>query len=634
MVELFVRLGCAAVFLILGWLRLAPMDVAWKVALALAGMSLFGWQLERNGLKKSGVAGFFAIAEGFALALFLASSGTIQQLGFLVLIPCIYAGARFGSPMISMAPLAASSVVAAGTLFAKNGIPAPEVLVHAAGVLSVSLLLGQRRPVEVSETVEESEEPVEEPQRSPQLVEDLLELRENFRKLRDAYSDLERKSWRDKIAARIARAQEFEGSRFYKELCQALKDLSRAEEIAIYTLAQFEQLMVVKSVSQDFPTEMKDSAIQVDVNRAPIVVREQAEDALLALSAGTPVANVLLIHKGAVLGMICAIEPNSAKLDDIRRVLTEASPIAAAAVDSEVQREARDRRVKELELVYEVSSISTGASTPATLAARITRELKQSLEVDGVVMALIEAGKEIPLSSEGSSKSLLDCMSFDTGKGISGWIAEGGSEVVLFDARQDSRCDAEATLKRRIGCYALVPLWAGAEVVGYISASTQAAGGIDVDQIATLRLVAAETSRALERLVGADSGGMMTPREFSKTTQAADGVLVYLEPLKRDQIVAAYGVAAYEAAIRKFAHQVRVKLPAGGCLCRRDQGDFLVFLDTDEEFARNWANEVAASASFIAISTSDPAKRIPLALRAKVARLTSQTDQLSPEFAA
>ncbi|HWA83996.1 MAG TPA: hypothetical protein VG820_11200, partial [Fimbriimonadaceae bacterium] len=129
-------------------------------------------------------------------------------------------------------------------------------------------------------------------------------------------------------------------------------------------------------------------------------------------------------------------------------------------------------------------------------------------------------------------------------------------------------------------------------------------------------------------------GGLMTPQEFWLATEGGSGSLVYLEPLRRDQTVANFGYAAFEEALRKLAHQVRAKLPAGGSLCRRNQGDFLVYLDIDEERARAWANEVAASAALIAISTSDPAKRVPLALRARVAQLTSQTHQLSERISA
>src|SRR4051812_42088451 len=108
MVELFVRLSICALFLGLGLLGIVPFDVSWKAAAALAGMSLFGWRLEAKGFKNSGVAGFFAIGEGFILCLVLASGGMLHEVGFLTLVPCIYAAARFSSPMTSMAPLAAS----------------------------------------------------------------------------------------------------------------------------------------------------------------------------------------------------------------------------------------------------------------------------------------------------------------------------------------------------------------------------------------------------------------------------------------------------------------------------------------------------------------------------------------------
>lgn len=631
MVELIVRLCVSLAFIVLGFVGFVPFDMAWKASAALAGLSFFGWQLEEKGLKNSGVAGFFAIAEGFILALYLASSGRLADLGFLILIPCIHAGARFGSPMISMAPLAASALVAADCLFAKAGKPSPLVLVHAVGVLSVSLLLGFRK--HHSGSVPSTLEP--EFDRTPQVVEDgLLQLRENYRRLRDAYTDLERRSKKDKVAARIARAQAWEGERFYSELCAALRELAHAEELAVYTLAQFDEVMVVRSVSEDYPGELKDLSIEVDVEQAPILIREQAENAVCALAAGAPVANVLLIHQGKMVGMVCAIEPNRHRLEEIRKQLTEAAPFAAKAVDVEIERDARDRRLKELELLYEMSSITSGATTPIALAGRIIREMRQSLRLDSASVTFIEDGEELVLAKEGSRSQLLDCMTFPAGPGLKGWLASGTPELVLFDARQDPRCSPDETLRRRIGSFVLIPLWVGSEVSGYLSAATQVAGGIDVDQIGTLHIVASEMSRAIERLRGIMPGGMMTPQEFWDATAGGQGSLVYLEPLRRDQTIANFGYAAFEDALRKLSHQVRAKLPAGGCLCRRNQGDFLVYLNADEDVARNWANEVAASASFIALSTSDPTKRVPLALRARVAQLASQSHQLSESISA
>ena len=65
-------------------------------------------------------------------------------------------------------------------------------------------------------------------------------------------------------------------------------------------------------------------------------------------------------------GMVCAIEASATKLDDIRRSLTEAAPVVARAISAEMDREAHVRRVAELELVYELGSIATGAAGTTT----------------------------------------------------------------------------------------------------------------------------------------------------------------------------------------------------------------------------------------------------------------------------
>src|SRR5688572_14577135 len=103
MVELCVRLVVALGFVALSWLGVGSFDVGWKSATALAAISLFAWRVDLKGLMNSGVAGFFAIAEAFLIALFLGNAGYLDQLGFLVLAPCVFAGAKFGSPMLSMA---------------------------------------------------------------------------------------------------------------------------------------------------------------------------------------------------------------------------------------------------------------------------------------------------------------------------------------------------------------------------------------------------------------------------------------------------------------------------------------------------------------------------------------------------
>ena len=86
--------------------------------------------------------------------------------------------------------------------------------------------------------------------------------------------------------------------------------------------------------------------------------------------------------------------------------------------------------------------------------------------------------------------------------------------------------------------------------------------------------------------------------------------------------------------MRRLTGQVRAALPEGSSLCRRDRGDLVALLQTDEEFARRWANEIAAGASLIGVTMGEKGKRIPFAIRAKVAALDPHLREVSTESAA
>jgi hypothetical protein len=70
-------------------------------------------------------------------------------------------------------------------------------------------------------------------------------------------------------------------------------------------------------------------------------------------------------------------------------------------------------------------------------------------------------------------------------------------------------------------------------------------------------------------------------------------------------------------------------VPSGSLICRRDDGDYIVFLrGQNEETARVWANEIVATAALVPLTTLDGRNRMPMALRAKVATLTPQKDRI------
>lgn len=626
MLELSVRLVACVVMAILGLAQITPLAASWQAAMAVGALSVLAWWLDERARLNPGVAGFIAVGEAGALAYFLRAAEWHQTLGFLVLLPCALAAAFRGAPLVSMAPLAATSLVVADATMSRSGVPDPRTLAHAAVMLAIALVLGYRRAIPAVEPVERD---------APQMIEDgAFQIRENYRKLRAAYQDLESRARRDRIAARICACGDFRGRAFYIELCQAVRELTGASQVAVYTVGQFGDSLVVRGVTEDYPQPVRDQMVAVDLSKAPALIRQSAEAALRAATSGLDVASSLMLARGKVLGLLVAAPPHPNRDEETRARLEEIAPYVASAVDAEIERAFGQGRVRELELLYELSSVSTGSSTPAGLAARVVRELGAIVDVDALSVVLFDDDREIILASHGPSMALVEGMTFANGPGVKGWLDLGAPELSLYDARLDPRCDPRDSLERRVGAYFLAPLWSGLAPIGYLSAATHVAGGIDRGDVASLRLATHELCRALERVDGEMAGGLMTPREFSNATAHREGRLVYFEILRREELVAAHGASVVDIAARKLANLIRAQLPPEAALCRRDQNDFLAFLPTDDEFARRWANDVSAGACLIGIATEEAGRWIPLALRARVAAVNPQSREASSEIAA
>ncbi len=631
MVELGARLIVAgAVLFVSGMFGILDFDFAVKVSAALAAVGIFGYLLERKGLKNPGVAGFFAIADCYAIALVLARIGHLPDLGFLVLAPCAFAAARHGSPPNFMAPLAASSLLVAHAVFSEGKMPSQMLLAQACGLLVIGLLFSQTKVVQV-------ETPAETPLRDTDIVlerEDYLELRENFRKLRDAYRDLEFKSRRGRMISIIDDARNGSGERLFQRLANKVQEVTGADHVAIYTVAQYAEQLVVRATTAGYPTELSDVSLRVDLDLAPGQIKHRVEQSLLALKSDTErtrVANVILIESGRVAGMITLAHTEPMKLADAQSKAEEIAPYLASLIQDEMKAEAERRRLRETELLYEVATVTAGATNVASLASRVVRELFETIEADHVGIYLLEGSETIQLANQGARLRLLDALKLSGGAGLGGWLNSDSPEIIVFDARDDHRVDAQEALKRRVGSFVLLPLSSPQGPIGFLTAATHGRGGLDKPEIESLRIASVELAQAIQRLQGAslEPEGVMTPAEFGKRVQKGKGSFVYLEPLRRDQLAETFGKPALDQALRKFVAQLKRSLPKGGCVCRRDEGDYVVFLPkATVDKASSWANDATASAAMIAVKTLDGSAKIPLALRAKVASLDRQESEV------
>lgn len=637
MVELGIRLLIAgAVLFVAGMFGALGFDFAWKAALATASIAFFGWRLEVKGLKNPGVAGFIAVADAFTIALLLGSADQLGNFGFLVLAPCAFAAARHGSQPNFMAPLAGSSLLVAHSAFHQGQVPGPFLLAQAACVLSVGLLLSHTKVVTVTA-------PHTEALSDDAIVlekEDYFEMRENFRKLRDAYRDLEFKSRKGRLLTQLDETRTGADEKFYYRLVNKLKELTGADSAALYTVAQFADQFVVKGATAGFPTEYEEASLQTDLNLAPGQIKHKMERALAAVKSDADrsrVANVILIESGKIVGMLTLGHTELDQLADAQAKAEEMAGYVASMIQMESRRETERRRLRETEMLYEVATVTSGSTNPTNLAARVARELFETIQVDHVGIYLLEGSESLMLANQGVRVRMLDSMQFAGGEGVQGWINTNAPELVIFDAREDHRIDAQEALKKRVGSFAVLPLPGAMEPIGYITAASHSRGGLDIPELEALRVASVELAQAIRRLKGGAHAaeGVMTPSEFAARVKGANGSLVYLEPLKREQLAETFGRPALNLALRKFVSQIRRRLPQGGCVCRRDEGDYIVFLPGSTlSAATSWANDAAASASMIAVKTPDGSAKIPLALRAKAAELDRQESEVFQEISA
>lgn len=632
MVELAIRLVLAALAPLVAYTIGADVELWGKIAGVSAALSIFAFILDRRNLRTPQAATLMAAVDAALVGYLLASAGVANSLAFLVLAPCVYAIRRLHASEAVLAPLAAASMFAGNAIASKTPFPEPMLVGQALGVIAILLLMPPLTPS--TDIV-----PAEPNKADLDITDDYIQLRENYRKLRDSFQEMERRTRKDRVAGQLAELCSLQGERLHQKLVKKLSELIGADDIALYTLAQFDDSMVVRATTSNFPKTMADEAIVIDPRVGAYDLLSDINRSVKALRTddGTNVANVLLLNAGRTVGMMCISCADREQLECARREATEASGVIAAMLSDDHSRDAQSRRLRQAELLYELSTVTSGATTPTSLADRALRELREIMPLDHLSMVQFDEGEPMLLGFHGATMKLIDVMSFAGGPGLDGWLNTGAPELVLFDARADARCPSEEALKRRIGSYYLAPLGSGTEPVGYLCAASHRVGGIDVAEVESLRIVASELGRALEALLSDESaaGGVMSPVEFQKHIATTPGSLVVLEVLRREALIESFGSPALSFAVRKLLTRIRARLPHGGAVCLRAQGDYVAYLPRFEpEQATSWANEVSATASMIGILGKDGTSRIPLALRAKVAGLNPQEHELLTNFAA
>lgn len=631
MVELGVRIGLAILVAATGLLYGQPKpELALQISLVYILTSCGVFALDYYKKRNSGVAGFVAVFDAMFIAVVLSSIGQLDRYGFMVLAPMMWATGRYASDAAAMAPLVAATVMVSSNFFGSGGFTVT-VMLHTLGILGVGLLTNQSKVV-----VKDREIPVEVTRQIEVESEESIRMKETYASLKSHISELEESTKRERLGMKLWAAANAGDEPPMLAMAAKLKEDSGLEGVAIYTLNSRDRRFVVSAVSGKVPSKIRDSALTIGkgLSEAQMVDRLTRQISELRDSERAVKVKTLLIkNQGKPCGCLAMFDPQPLIVENAATNTRPVMDYMGGLVAQAVKKDDEVRRLREAEVLYGVASVSIGAESKQNLISRVLREIGDAIQVDHLAAYLVDGQEAIPVTTIGANHRVMDHLSFAYGAGMSGWLLTNTPEVVAVDALEDDRIDRTIALKNRIGSLVLIPILDGDQPLGYVTASTHRVGGIDQARLETLRAVVAELSQALLRQDMASDNplGAMTPKEFYESVRKGGaGYFVYFDLTNREQLQKEFGKPAIDAAMRKITHRLRVRLPSGGGMCRRDEGDFVAYLaGVSDDTAQRWSNEAAAALNGLNLTTPDGRHRLGFLVRAKVAPFTPQKSQVS-----
>jgi GGDEF domain-containing protein len=557
-----------------------------------------------------------ALIDGVALALLLAATGNLENFALSILLPALAAARRYRADVAFTVPIVVGASLAAQLLFASGNWSAP-FLAQCALVLGMGLLIP--RPVADGE-----EHRLSLPQTPVLPVPDQLEIRERFRRLKSYARELESRVGRDRWVTVLYEAKDNGSGRLTPRLAKTLRDHSGAAAVSIHLVD--ESRLVMAAGAGRLEETVRRMAFNLTAGLSDQMIEDRIHASLSALAdehQRQHSASVFLRHRGDLIGMVNVYHSDPEQLASARARVELAKPVLVALITDERRCQGLRRRLAETETLYGVATLVAGSETIENVLRRVVRNLSPEWDIDGMGVYRLVDGAYEPIEAAGSPLLLFDCMSFATGPGVGGWSKLGRPELYIPDTDDDQRVDSRTALKLRIGSFAALPI----HDEFFLAVSCHSTFGISREAMASLRMIAAELESAIYRLEGnRTASGLSHPTEFFQlVAEASEGWLCYLEPLRRDELIDRVGRPAYDRALRQLSIKLRMVLPPGGIICRRDEGDFVAFLPgADAETAQSYLNEASATAAMLALRTPDGKQRIPLALRGRRAEVAKR----------
>lgn len=239
------------------------------------------------------------------------------------------------------------------------------------------------------------------------------------------------------------------------------------------------------------PVETNEEARQNPTTVKPVLV--------MLLREPTAEANDL----GRVIGAVGVCEPRGAarfNQTDVERFNILAFPAAETIGNIERQR-GLQKRIHEISLLYNLSQLVQSATDMNQIYKAVVEHVKEIVDYENCTLFLLDKSRSRleAKATRGRVVNLLDHISFEKGKGVSGWVVARGKQINIPDLTVEHNLLDVELIPPRVRSFVAVPLIVQKNVVGVLNVSHSRPNAFAPEDVQLLTILAGQAAITIER---------------------------------------------------------------------------------------------------------------------------------------
>ncbi len=206
---------------------------------------------------------------------------------------------------------------------------------------------------------------------------------------------------------------------------------------------------------------------------------------------------------GALVGIVGISEPRGAihyNASDNERLQNIAAPLVVALNNIE-QRRNIHRKLRETSLLYEMSQLMQSATDIKQVYQAILDQVRELVTCENCTLFMLDKTSSFleEKASAGNIVNLLSHYIFEKGKGISGWVASSGRQLVIPDLKRETNLLNIEMIPPRIRSFVAIPLKVHGNVIGVISVSHSQPNAFNAEEIQLMNTLGVQAAFTIER---------------------------------------------------------------------------------------------------------------------------------------